>query len=260
MQKYLVQHAAEHITVAGIGNGNFNRFGNRTPKRAGGAGELFQNLPPDICGFGRRRNHRGTVGPHHFTAEGFLLIGHLHHEDLAVQPEIGAGHGKRRTPLAGTGFRRNAFEALLFGVVGLGNRGIQLVASGSIVAFKLVVDFGRCLQLFLKAVCPDKRRGPIHFVKVQDLRRNRVFTGLIIQFLPDQLIAEDHAEFFGCHRLMRGRIQQGSRLVLHVGADIVPILRHFLFFEIDLVGDCLFVCHGSFSFQFLFGLRVSEQI
>ena len=31
--------------------------------------------------------------------------------------------------------------------------------------------------------------------------------------------------------------------MLHIGADIVPLFRHFLLFEIDFVRDFVLVCH-----------------
>ena len=45
-------------------------------------------------------------------------------------------------PLAGAGLGGDALEALLLGVVGLGDGGVQLVGARGVVALKLVVDFG----------------------------------------------------------------------------------------------------------------------
>ena len=155
VKKDLVQDRAQHIAVAGVGDGNFHRLGDGAAQGAGGSGMLRENLSSHIGGVGRRGCHGGAVGAHDLTPEGLLLIADLYHVNLAVQAEVGAGHGEGRAPLAGAGLGGDALEALLLCVVGLGDGGIQLVAAAGIVALKLVIDVGRGLELLLQAVSAD---------------------------------------------------------------------------------------------------------
>ena len=106
---------------------------------------------------GRRRCDGSAVGAHHFAAERLLLITDFDHVYFAVEVKIGAGHGKRRTPLACAGLGRDAFEALFLGVISLRYSGVELVAAAGVVAFELIVDVRRGLQLLLEAVSADQR-------------------------------------------------------------------------------------------------------
>ena len=102
---------------------------------------------------------------------------------LAVQPKVGAGHGEGGAPLAGAGLGGDAVEALLLGVIGLGDGGVQLVAARGVVALKLVVDFGRGAQGLLQTVGADQGRGPVHLVEVQDLLGDVEIRGGVVQLL-----------------------------------------------------------------------------
>ena len=113
---------------------------------------LHKNLSSHFGKFGRGRGNLCPIGTHYFTAEGLLLIGYLYHIYLAVQPEIGTGHGKRGAPLSGSGFRGNALQSLLLCIVGLGDGGIELVAAAGVVSFKFIINLGRRLQLLFQAV------------------------------------------------------------------------------------------------------------
>ena len=188
----------------------------------------------------------GAVHPHHFPAEGLLLVRDLHHVDLAVQIEEGAGHREGGAPLAGAGLGGNALEALLFGVVGLGNGGVQLVRAGGVVPLKLVVDLGGGAQGLLQKLRVDQGRGPVHLVEVQNLPGNVEIGGGVVQLLLDQLVAEHGPQLLEGHGLMGGGVQQGGRLVFHVGPQVVPCLGQLAFIQIDFVGD---LCHDEPSFQ-----------
>ena len=143
VQQHLVQHAAQHIAGVGGGGRALHGLADGAAQRAGGVRELRQDLLPHLGGQGGGRRHLGAVGPHDLPAEGLLLIGALHHEHMAVQPQIGAGHAQRRAPLAGAGLGGHAGKALLLGVIGLGDGGVQLVAAGGVVALEFVVDMCR---------------------------------------------------------------------------------------------------------------------
>ena len=239
MQQDLVQDAAEHITVAFGGGGDFHCLGDRATEGTGGAGMLREDLAADCCFHGRRRRDGCAVGAHDFTAERLLLIGDLDHVDLAVQAQVRACHGKCGAPLAGAGLGGDAFEALLLCVVCLRDRRIQLVGSAGVVSLELVVDLCRGVELFLKAVRADQRRRTVHLVEIQDIVRDRDVGRVVVQFLLDQLIAENACQFLCLHGFVGARVEKGRRLVLHVGTDIVPCFRHLGFFKVDFIWDLI---------------------
>ena len=213
---------------------------------------LGQDLFAHLRGHGRGRGHRGPVGPHDLSAERLLLVRDLDHVDLTVQAEISAGHGQGGPPLAGAGLGGDAFQSLLFGIIGLGDRGIELMGTGSIVAFKFIIDFGRCLQFLLQAVCPDQGRRTVHLIEIPDLFRDRDQGMFIIQLLLDQLFTEYACQLFGCHGLMSRGIQERGRLFDHIGPYIIPIPGHLIFCQVNLIGDLLFFCHFVFLHHFVF--------
>ena len=79
VQQHLVQHAAQHIPVAGGGGGHFHRFRNGAAQGAGGARVLRQDLPSDGCALRGGGGHAGAIGAHDLPAEGLLLVGAFHH-------------------------------------------------------------------------------------------------------------------------------------------------------------------------------------
>ena len=210
---------------------------------------LREDLLPHLRGHGGGRRHVRSVHPHDLPAEGLLLIGNLDHVNLAVQLEIGAGHAQRRAPLAGPRLRGDALQPLLFGIVGLGDGGVQLVAAAGVVALKLVVDLCRGVQLLFQAVGPYQRGGTVHFVKIQNLLRHGILPGVVVQLLFHQVFAEHGAQLLRGHGFAGAGVQQGRGLVLHVRPQVVPVLRHLVLVQIDLVGDFV-LCHGAGSFLF----------
>ena len=237
VQQHLIQHAAQHIAIALAGGGGLHSLADGAAQRAGGAGELSQNLAAHLGGVGGRGGHVGAVGAHDLAAEGLLLIGALHHEHAAVQSQIGAGHAERRAPLTGAGLGGNALQALLLGIVGLRDGGVQLVAAGGVVALELVVDLRRGLELLLQTVGTHQRRGPVHLIEVADILGNLKVGGGIVHLLLHQLGAEHTAQLLGGHGLQGAGVQQGCGLVGHVRANIVPIFGHLILGQVDLVGD-----------------------
>ena len=137
----------------------FNCFGDCAAEAAGGAGmRLRMRRPTSVSIEGGGRDRR-AVDAHHLAAERLLFVGNLDHVDLAVEAEIGAGHRKRRAPLTCAGLGGHAHEALLLGIIGLGDGGIELVAAGGVVALKLIVDLSRSAELLFQVVGADQRRG-----------------------------------------------------------------------------------------------------
>ena len=131
------------------------------------------------------------------------------------------------------------------------------MGTAGVVALEFVVDLRRGLQPLLEAVGPDQGRGAVHFVEIRDFLGDGNEGIGVVELLRHELLTEHGAELLGGHGLMRARIEQGSGLVLHIRADVVPILRHFGFFEIDFVGDVL-VSHGDSPF--LFGTKENDPV
>ena len=174
-----------------------------------------------------------------------MLIGALDHEHTAVQPQIGAGHAQRRTPLTGARLGGNAPQPLLLGVIRLCDGGVQLMAAGGVVALKLIVDVGRGVQLLLQTVGAHQRGRTVHLVEIPYLLRDRDIRGGIVQLLLHQLIAEHMAQLLRRHRPERAGMQQGRGLVGHIRTHVVPVPRQLVLSEVDLVGDSGRVFHGN---------------
>lgn len=253
VEQHLVEHAPQHVPVAGVRYGGLHGLGDGAAKAPRGARVLGEDLPAHGGGLGGGGGHGRAVDLHDLPPKGLLLVAHLHHVHLAIEAEVAAGHGQGRAPLARAGLGGDALQALLLGVVSLGHGGVQLVAAGGVVALELVVDLGGGLELLLQAVGPDQGRGPVHAVEAQNVLGDGVQPGVVVQLLLYQFLAEDAGELLGRHGLVGAGIQQRCRLLLHVRPDVVPIFRHLRFFQIDLVGDF----HGVFllGFVFLFSLQ-----
>ena len=114
------------------------------------------------------------------------------------------------------------------------------MASRGIVTLELVVDFCRGSERLLEEVGPYERGRTVHLVEILDFFRNVEIWCVIVEFLPAEFLAENRGEFFQGERLAGTRVEKGSRLVLHVCPDIVPLCRNLIFSEINLVRDFLF--------------------
>ena len=248
VQQHLIEHAAEHVAVAGGRGGDLDGLADRAAERAGRAGVLGEDAPADLRLRGRARRHGRAVGAHHLSAEGLLLIRALDHIDFAVEPEVGAGHRQRGAPLTGAGLGRDAAQPLLLGIVRLRDGGVELVRAGGVVALELVVDFRRGLQLLFQTVGAHERRRAVHLIKVTDLVRDGDLAVVVVKLLTDELVAEYGAQIVERHRRAGGGIAQRRGLDLHVRADVIPCARHFVFIQVDFVGD-VFICHDVCSFR-----------
>ena len=193
------------------------------------------DAPPDFRLHGRARRDVGAVRAHHFAAERLLLVRALDHEHAALEPEKRARHRKRRSPLAGSGFGGDAIKPFLLGVIRLGDRAVELVRTGSVVAFELVENLRRSPERTFKKVGADERRGTVHPVEIADLAGNFNVAVRFIQFLTDAFAAENLFKFRRSHRLERLRIEHRRGLLGHIRADVVPCLGQFIFAEIRLV-------------------------
>ena len=93
--------------------------------------------------------------------------------------------------------------ALFFGVIRLGNSGIQLVAARGVAALILVINSCGSVELLFQAVGPDKRRRPVHFIKIPDFLRDLDKTVLVVELLLHQLVTENRRQIGFRHRLQR---------------------------------------------------------
>ena len=205
---------------------------------------IGQDLPAHGGGVRGGGGDGRAIGPHHFPAEGLLLIAHLHHVHLAVQAQVGTGHGQGGAPLAGSSLGGHPFQALLLGIVGLGDGGVELVGTGGVVPLKLVVNLSRGLELLFQAVGPDQGGGAVHLVKVPNLLGDGDVSVVVVQLLLHQFLTEHALQLLGSHGLAGGRVEEGGGLVLHIGPDIVPCLGHLVLFQVNLIGDLFPCCHG----------------
>ena len=157
MQHDLIEHTAQHVTIPLGLRSLLHRLGNGAAKAARGIGMLGKNTSTHL-GLGRGRGRDGgTVGAHDLTTEGLLLVGALYHVYAAIQIEIGAGHGKCRTPLPCARFGGHAFQTLFFGVIRLRHRRVELVRAACIIPFKLIIDMRGRAKRFFQAIRPYKR-------------------------------------------------------------------------------------------------------
>ena len=111
------------------------------------------------------------------------------------------------------------------------------MTAGGVVALELIIDVRRRAELLFQAIGAHQRRRAEHFIKITDLVGNGDERRRVVQLLLGQLAAEHAAELFKRHGLAGSGVEQGSGLVFHVRADVVPCLRHLRFFQIDLVRD-----------------------
>ena len=208
VQEHLVEHAAQHIAVAGVGGGHLDGLADGAAQGAGGAGKFREDFAAHAGGIRGGGHHGGAVGAHDLPAEGLLLVADLDHIDLAVQFKVGAGHGKGRAPLPGAGLGGDALEALLFGVIRLGDGGGELMAAGGVVALELVVDLSRCAQLLFEVVSTDEGRWTEHLVEVLYLLWDVDIRCSLVKLLLYQLIAENVAKLLSGAGLACCRIYQ----------------------------------------------------
>ena len=152
MQHYLRQDRTQHITIGVLADSSFHCFRNRAAQTSRSPRELGVNLTPHICEHRRGRCHFCSISTHDFAPERLLLVRTLHHIYLTVQTEIGTRHGESRAPLTCSCFRRHALQPLLLRVVRLSDSRIQLMASGSIISFKFIVNVSRRIEFFFQAV------------------------------------------------------------------------------------------------------------
>ncbi len=191
VQHHVVQHRAERVLRVLAADGILDGLRDRHAQRAGRIGFLLAESPPGRGVHARARHALGTPRLHQRPAIRLLLVGHLHHVDLEVDVEERARHGQRRTPLARAGLGRDALDAFLLVVPGLGDGGVRLVAPRRVVALVLVEDthvFRQVQRLLQPRRSVERGRAP-ELVDVPDRVRD-----LDVPLGRDFLLDDRHRE------------------------------------------------------------------
>lgn len=229
VQEHLIEHRAKHIARAGGGHGLFHSLRDRAAERAAGAGEFLKNFAPDLCRVTRAGDDIGAKGFDDRFAVGLLMEARLDHINGQWNVEIRARHGQRSAPLAGPRLCGQACQALLLGVIGLRDGGIELMAAGGVVALEFAVDLCGRAQFLFEIVGADERRGTEGFVIFHNLIGNIDIAGCGIKLLLCKLLAEDRIQLFELQGLHGPRVQKWSGLLLHIGPQVIPLPRDPLF-------------------------------
>ena len=240
MQQHLVEHRAEHVAAVVGGDGGFDCFGDSAAERAGGVGHLGEYRSACIGGVAGAGDYLCAEGLNDVLAEGLLIVAALDHVDGKVEAEVSAGHRERRAPLTCTGLGGQVSDALLLGVICLGDRGVQLVAARGVVALKFIIDLCGGAELLLKAVGPDKRGGAAHFVEFLNFVGDVDISVGVVKLLHREVVAEDGFKLLGLgYGLHRAGVEHGVGQLLHIGTHIIPLLREIFFGKVDSVGYIL---------------------
>ena len=145
------------------------------------------------------------------------------------------GLGKGGAPLAGPGLGGDVGEALRGGVVGLRERGVQLVRAARVVALELVVDARGRAERALEVVRAAERARAVDLVHLAHRLGDLEVGGLVVELLVDQGVSK-----YGREVGVRGHgsVWQAHGLGLpgHVGAQVVPGGRDLLLAEVGAVG------------------------
>ena len=113
------------------------------------------------------------------------------------------------------------------------------MAATRVVAFELIEYLGRRVKGLLQELCVYKGAGTEHAVEAKHFFGNVEPLGVVVELLPDELLAEDRLHLSRRKRLSGAWIQQGCGLRLHVGTHVVPLGGHLFLTQVDLVRDVL---------------------
>ena len=206
---------------------HFYGLRNRTAERTAGGRIVCQNSAACLGRIGRRRRYIRVKGLHDGLAERLLLVGDLNHEYLQIQSEVRACLRECSTPLTGTGLGGDVGDALLLGVVGLGQGGVQFVGAGRGDALILEIDVGWSAEGGLKIVGSHKRSASVAGVLLAYRLGDRDPLVSCVEFLVSAGLAEDRVEILGLQGLVCGRIEDWHRLVGHDCLHVEPCCRDF---------------------------------
>ena len=194
-----------------------------------------QDAPSRLGGVARRRRHRGAEGLHDVAPERLLLKGALDHEDVEVKAIVCGGLGKRGAPLPRARLGGDGGEALRGGVVGLCERGVELVGAARVVALELVVDVRGRVERALEDVRAAQWARPVDLVHLAHGRGDLDVGGVVVELLVYQRVREDGREV-----LVRGHgavwQAHGLGLLRHVRPQVVPGGGNLALAEVGAVG------------------------
>src|SRR3990170_709304 len=229
----VVEHAPERVLGVVPRRRVLDRLADRDAEAAGRVRVALEDLLARLRVRARARDHLRAVRLHQHAAVGLLVVGDLHHVDLALQPEHVARDRERRAPLAGAGLGRQPRHAGLLVVVGLRDGRVGLVAAGRAHALVLVVDARRRAERLLEPPRAVERRRPPQAVEgahgLGDLD-----PALLADLLLDQLHREQRRQVLGPDRLAGAGVQRRRQGGLEVGLDVVPLRRDVLLVEQEL--------------------------
>ena len=249
MQQHLVEHRAQHIAAPVCGDGLFHRFGNRRAQRSCVVWVGGKNFAACLGGVrGARYNVRAECANDRLT-ERLLLVRAFHHIHRQRQMKIGARLGKCRAPLPRARFGGERGQALFFGIIGLCNRGIQLVAARGVVALEFVIDFGGCAEFFFEVVRANQRRGTVNFIHFLHFFGNVDIPRGVVHFLMCQFLTEYGVQIRFCGGFARGGIDHRVGQFFHIRPQVIPLFRHLVFGQIYSVRYFFHVKNSFLSFK-----------
>ncbi|OPZ93279.1 MAG: hypothetical protein BWY73_00396 [candidate division TA06 bacterium ADurb.Bin417] len=226
----MVEHAAQRILGVLVGGGILDRLRNGDAQAAGRAGHLHLDAPAAFGLVAGRGEDLGSPGLHHDAPVGFLLVAALDHVDRALEAQQLAGQRQGAAPLAGSGFSREAGDALLLIVVSLGDCGVGLVAAGRAGALVLVPDLGLGAQGLLQPAGPAERSWSPEPVDLQD-RIGNFDPAFARDLLGHQAFGKDRVEVLRFQRFAGGRVAGRRQRGFQIGQEVIPLLRNFLLGE-----------------------------
>ena len=154
VEQHLIENRTQHVTISVAGDSPLYGLGNGASQAAAVLRIFGQDFSPRFRPIRRRGEYIGAEGFHNVLSERFLVIRNFYHIHFQIQTKVGARFGQGSSPLSRSGFRGNPFQPLLFRVISLGHSGVQLVAAGSIVSFKFIIDLRRRIQRFFQIISP----------------------------------------------------------------------------------------------------------
>ena len=253
VQAHVVEHGAQGILAVRGAHGQFDGLGDGAAQGALVVGVAGDDVLTGTGTHGRGRRDGGAEGLHDGAAERLLLIAHLDHIDSAVYAEFLGGIAEGTAPLAGTGFSGEVGNALLLGIIGLGDGAVELMAAGGAHGFVLEVDVSGGAQGGFQFIGSHQRGAAVGGVLLAYFFGDGdPFVGLV-QFLVGAGLAEDGIQVFGFEGLPGGRVQERQRLVGHDGLDVKVVGR-----DLTVREDVLFLFHTAKCFMFLMVLFTIE--
>src|SRR5262249_13923166 len=143
---------------------------------------------------------------------------------LALDPEELARERERRAPLPRARLGADAPDAFLVVVVGLGNRGVRLVAPGGRDALPLVVDARGPPERPLEPVRPVPPGRPPQTIDTTN-GLGDIDPALLAHLLLDDLHREERSQILGTDGLERAGVDHGRERARQVRLDVVPAAR-----------------------------------